>query len=295
MKKKNIKEVLVLVVFTLVLSNVCGGIEQVNALVPYSTPSQDKIDKYKNKGYQACSYNIVFKNSADDGYASYSNKKVILVLDRNAIKYISPSGELLSGDQNWNNDTEQSIGFNRENMYNYLVSNGKLDCSKGLMFSGDPDFGTLTIVDGNTAASGDLHAGEVIDLLGGETNTDSISEQFNNQPSGEQAGVENGDETPAVQTCEGILGEHVMEDIKTILGYARIVAPILVIILSIVDFSKAVLVGDDKELSKAVSSLVKRLIAAVAIFFVPLILSYLLDTASQFIEHTIDNCDMKGW
>ena len=78
-------------------------------------------------------------------------------------------------------------------------------------------------------------------------------------------------------SCGGILGAEVTQDIKEILKWFRIAVPILVIVFSSLDFAKAVLIGDDKALSKATSNLIKRLIIAVAFFFIPTLLNYLLD------------------
>ena len=91
--------------------------------------------------------------------------------------------------------------------------------------------------------------------------------------------------------CDGILGENVKADIKEVLTYIRIVVPILVIILGIVDFSKVVLGGDEKEMSKAISNLVKRLIAAVAIFFAPIIIMMVIN----LVDSLAGGCDIRGW
>ena len=85
-----------------------------------------------------------------------------------------------------------------------------------------------------------------------------------------------------------------MDDIREIMNWIRIGIPIIIIILGSVDFSKAVIVSDDKALSQALSKLIKRLIAAVAIFFAPLILMYLLDSANQWADHINSGCDVRG-
>lgn len=95
------------------------------------------------------------------------------------------------------------------------------------------------------------------------------------------------------ESCEDILGPNVMSDIKTVMGWLRIAAPILVIVLGALDFSKAVLVDDPKALSKASSTFAKRLIAAVALFFAPYILMYLLDAANSIISQS--SCDIRGF
>ena len=69
-------------------------------------------------------------------------------------------------------------------------------------------------------------------------------------------------------------------DIWRTVGYFllvfKIVIPIILIILGMVDLGKAVISSDDKAISKAAKSLAMRVIAAVAIFFVPTIVSFVI-------------------
>lgn len=66
-------------------------------------------------------------------------------------------------------------------------------------------------------------------------------------------------------------------DIWRILGYVvviiKIVIPLILIILGMVDLGKAVVSSDEKAINKAVGSLIKRFIAAVVVFFVPTIVN----------------------
>lgn len=70
-------------------------------------------------------------------------------------------------------------------------------------------------------------------------------------------------------------------NIWKVLGYVvliiKIVIPLLLIIFGMVDLGKAVISSDDKAISKSVSSLVRRFIAAVVIFFIPTIVSALFN------------------
>ena len=60
----------------------------------------------------------------------------------------------------------------------------------------------------------------------------------------------------------------------------KIVIPLILIILGMVDLGKAVIASDDKAISKAVSSLIQRFIAAVVMFFVPTIVSAVFNALS---------------
>ncbi|HIT22448.1 MAG TPA: hypothetical protein IAB56_05760 [Candidatus Scybalousia intestinigallinarum] len=80
-------------------------------------------------------------------------------------------------------------------------------------------------------------------------------------------------------SCEGILGDDLLDKIDELFGYIKIAAPIILIVLGSVDFGQVVLTEgtDNKDaLKKATSKFIKRAIICVAIFFVPTILSYIL-------------------
>jgi len=66
-------------------------------------------------------------------------------------------------------------------------------------------------------------------------------------------------------------------NVWNVLGYivtiVKIVIPVALIVLGMVDLGKAVISSDDKAISKSVTTLVKRFIAAVVVFFVPTIVS----------------------
>lgn len=77
--------------------------------------------------------------------------------------------------------------------------------------------------------------------------------------------------------CNGLLTAEAADFIGKIIGWLRILVPILLIVLGAVDFGSAV-VGEDKDaLKKAGVKFTKRCICGVAIFFVPLIVEVLID------------------
>ena len=77
-----------------------------------------------------------------------------------------------------------------------------------------------------------------------------------------------------------------------VVGYvfliAKIVIPIILIILGMVDLGKAVISSDDKAISKVTKSLLMRTIAAIAIFFIPTIIKVAFEFVAGFNE------DMKN-
>lgn len=64
--------------------------------------------------------------------------------------------------------------------------------------------------------------------------------------------------------------------LNTILNYIRIIGPVLVVLLSAIDFIKAVLGTDEKAMKEAQNKLIIRLVAAVALFLVPTLVQLLL-------------------
>ena len=69
---------------------------------------------------------------------------------------------------------------------------------------------------------------------------------------------------------------HVGWILNTILNYIKIIGPILVVLLSSIDFIKAVVGTDEKAMKEAQSKLIIRLVAAVCLFLVPTLVQLLL-------------------
>ena len=94
------------------------------------------------------------------------------------------------------------------------------------------------------------------------------------------------------ESCEGLLGQDLLDDISTVFTWIKITVPILLILLGSIDFGKAVLSDDQQELKKATSKFIKRCIIAVAIFFIPTIIMYLI----SFVDKIADvSCDVRIW
>lgn len=97
--------------------------------------------------------------------------------------------------------------------------------------------------------------------------------------------------------CGGI--EPIIRLIKFgVLPIIQIGIPIALILMGSIDLGKAVLASDDKEIKGAISKLVKRAIAAIAIFFiatlVTLIMGWIGESDSQKTGETIKNSS-TGW
>ena len=78
-----------------------------------------------------------------------------------------------------------------------------------------------------------------------------------------------------LDSCEGLL--PIVQFIKKgIFPIIQIGIPIILILMGTIDLGKAVMSSDDKEIKGATSKLIKRAIAAVAVFFVVTIVTLLM-------------------
>lgn len=78
------------------------------------------------------------------------------------------------------------------------------------------------------------------------------------------------------EKCDALLTAEAADMISEIVGYIRIGVPILLIILSIIDFAGVVSSDDENAMKIATSRVFKRFIAAALVFFVPLIINIIL-------------------
>ncbi len=78
------------------------------------------------------------------------------------------------------------------------------------------------------------------------------------------------------ESCKGLLTQEAADFIKEIINYVRILVPVVLILLCAGDLVTAVLAQDEKKMAPAYGRIVKRCIAAVAVFFVPLIIELIL-------------------
>lgn len=65
--------------------------------------------------------------------------------------------------------------------------------------------------------------------------------------------------------------------LKKLFTYLKILGPMIIIIMSGIDFSKAIINGDDETLQKCYKKLITRLVLAVVLFFIPTLVEVLLE------------------
>ena len=93
------------------------------------------------------------------------------------------------------------------------------------------------------------------------------------------------DEYDHEQSCEGqdsILGDpsdpnSVAWLLQQLLNFIKIIGPIIVIVLSSIDFIGVIVKGDSEAMAKAGKKLAHRIILAILLFFIPILVSAMLD------------------
>lgn len=67
--------------------------------------------------------------------------------------------------------------------------------------------------------------------------------------------------------------------INLVLGYVRVIVPILVIVFGLIDLGKAVIASKEDEMKKAQNTFIKRVIIGVVVFFVPVVVNIVMELA----------------
>lgn len=80
-----------------------------------------------------------------------------------------------------------------------------------------------------------------------------------------------------LKVCTEVLGQSFTEVLLDIFKIIRIVTPILLLVLIAKDLLSAVGQSKEDEMKKAIGLIVKRIIAAVLIFFIPTIVTLILN------------------
>lgn len=78
-------------------------------------------------------------------------------------------------------------------------------------------------------------------------------------------------------TCEGLLGQSTIDFLNEMFKYLKIIGIVLALALGFIDLGKALLNKEDNSLKSATQTFIKRVIAAIIIFFLPYLLNFLLE------------------
>lgn len=82
-------------------------------------------------------------------------------------------------------------------------------------------------------------------------------------------------------TCESLFSEKLLKKINEYFNILKIVVPIIVIVLSSLDFAKSVLNSDNDDFKKSQIKFAKRLVLSVVFFLLPIILNFILQTINS--------------
>ncbi len=94
-----------------------------------------------------------------------------------------------------------------------------------------------------------------------------------------------------LDACEGL--GPIVAVIKGVFNLIKIGVPIILIIMGAIDLGKAVMASDDKEIKGATSKLIKRAIAAVAVFFAVTIVDVVMGLVAK--GEVKDGVDSSSW
>ena len=85
------------------------------------------------------------------------------------------------------------------------------------------------------------------------------------------------------------MSDRIIRWLANIVKWVKYIAPVLVIILGILDFIKAFASGNDDEMKKVKARFVKRLISAALLFIVPFIIEFVLDVFNLVTDNPYCN------
>lgn len=96
-------------------------------------------------------------------------------------------------------------------------------------------------------------------------------------------------------TC-GFLGSENSKSVlllRKVYGYIKIFVPLLIVILSIIDFVKAVATGKDDDMKKGINKFTKRIMVAIIIILVPAIIKILIGVSGISNQYSGVNDSLK--
>ena len=80
----------------------------------------------------------------------------------------------------------------------------------------------------------------------------------------------------ATGLCQSEAGYRIFGLLGYVVEFIQIAVPILIIILGTIDLVKAIIAQNDEQMKKAQSTLIKRVIYGVVIFFIPMLINFII-------------------
>lgn len=147
---------------------------------------------------------------------------------------------------------------NGENDYTYILSLNENSCPKNDLSKKDGQGEKASSYDGSLGTPDD------------EVTQEDIEGWLDDYDQGEE-----------YSDCSSLLGDPTDEDsvawlLQTLLNYLRVIGPMIVVVMSGMDFVKALIQSDDENMAKSYRRLGIRLLLAASLFFLPKLVSVLL-------------------
>ena len=92
--------------------------------------------------------------------------------------------------------------------------------------------------------------------------------------------------TSDISDC-AILGDNITPIVKWLIDLIDIAIPIIIIIMTIVDFTGVVLSGEEKNFKAAGTKLIKRLIIGAVVILLPMLLAFIIDLSGVLVPYGI--------
>lgn len=102
----------------------------------------------------------------------------------------------------------------------------------------------------------------------------------------------------ANKTASSVCTDEISEVVglaKMVIKVLQLVVPIGLIIMGTVDMAKAVIAGDEKKMKEAQKPFIKRIIAAVIVFLIPIIVNMVLSFVTTGNSDWIDCWNSAEW
>lgn len=98
----------------------------------------------------------------------------------------------------------------------------------------------------------------------------------------------------AASVCTGGIAE-VVGLAKMVIKVLQIAVPIGLIVMGTIDMAKAVIAGDEKKMKEAQKPFIKRIIAAIIVFLIPIIVNMVLSFVTTGNSEWIDCWNKSEW
>jgi large-conductance mechanosensitive channel len=90
--------------------------------------------------------------------------------------------------------------------------------------------------------------------------------------------------------CKGVFGTDLINQIKEVFRFIKIIAPIILLVLTSLDFAKVVFSDSKDGMTKAKNNFLKRAVATLIIFFAPDIIILIMQIIDDESIKNAANC-----